>query len=119
MLQRHKQRTHTERRQTRVRAKLHGTAQRPRVTVHRSNMHISLQIINDDLGKTLCSATELELGKGKLGTKTERAQKAAKVLAEKAKKLKIGALVFDRGPYKYHGRVQAVANTLRDEGIQV
>lgn len=109
--------TNIERRKNRVRAKLHGTAARPRVTVFRSNKFMSLQAIDDDKGVTLVAASDMEL-KSK-STKTERAVEVAKLLAERAKKVKITAVLFDRGSYKYHGRVKAVADALRESGIQV
>lgn len=109
--------TRTQRRQTRVRAKLHGTAIRPRVSVFRSNEHLSLQAINDDLGFTLVAAGETEVKEK--GNKTVRALAVAKLLAEKMKKAKLHTAVFDRGSYRYHGRVKAVADALREAGIQV
>ena len=109
--------TNIERRQNRVRAKLHGTAARPRLTVFRSNKFMSLQAIDDDKGVTLVAASDMEL-KSK-SPKAQRAVEVAKLLAERAKKVKITAVVFDRGSYKYHGRVKAVADALRESGIQV
>ncbi len=105
------------RRKLRVRAKLHGTAERPRVSVFRSNQHTALQAIDDVRGATLVAAGEHELTE-KI-TKGARAVAVAKILAEKLKKAKIEAVIFDRGSYKYHGRVKAVADALRESGIQV
>ncbi|MFZ5376431.1 MAG: 50S ribosomal protein L18 [Patescibacteria group bacterium] len=111
--------TISERRQARIRKKLFGTAERPRLTVFRSNMHISLQVINDDLGKTLVGLADNST-KGKFtGNKTERAIKVAESVATSLKELKIKALVFDRGHYRYHGRVKAVAETMRKAGLNV
>lgn len=107
----------TQRRKLRVRAKLHGTAERPRVSVFRSNQHTALQAIDDVRGVTLVAAGEHEL-KEKV-TKGARAIAVAKIMAEKLKKEKIAAVIFDRGSYKYHGRVKAVADALRESGIQV
>ena len=104
-------------RKRRVRARLMGTADRPRLSVFRSNKHIALQVINDEAGKTLVSATDLN--KGIKGTKIERATKVAAELVKSLKKAKINKLKFDRGSYKYHGRVKAVAEALRAEGINV
>lgn len=105
------------RRKLRVRAKLHGTAARPRATVYRSNQHTYLQAIDDVRGVTLAAAGEHELTEKT--TKAMRAVAVAKILAEKLKKENIEAVVFDRGSYKYHGRVKAVADALRESGIQV
>lgn len=109
--------TAAEKRQTRVRAKLHGTAARPRLSVFRSTKYVYLQAIDDDAAKTLVAASEKEIKSE--GTKTERAIAVAKLLAEKAKKAKIHAVVFDRGSYKYHGRVKAIADAVREAGVQV
>jgi large subunit ribosomal protein L18 len=109
--------TATDRRERRVRGRIRGTAQRPRVSVHRSNKHISVQAINDDLGRVFASASSQKLKKA--GTKTETAVQVAQVLAEQLKKSKIVKAVFDRGSYRYHGRVRAVAEALRSAGIQV
>lgn len=106
-----------QKRKLRVRAKLHGTATRPRVSVFRSSEHTSLQVINDESCTTLVAATEKEIQEK--GNKSGRAVSVAKILAEKMKKAKISAVVFDRGSYRYHGRVKAVADALREAGIQV
>ncbi len=110
--------TSKQRRTIRIRSKVRGTAERPRVTVHRSNLTTRLQVINDEVGKTLVSATREDVAKA-TGTKTELAIAITKALVEKMKKAHITRVVFDRGPYKYHGRVKAVADTLREGGIQV
>jgi len=109
--------TKPERRERRVRAKIFGTQERPRLTVFRSNKHIYVQAINDDKGETLASSSEKETENK--GTKTEKAVAVARAFAEKAKKAKIQTVVFDRGSYRYHGRVKAIAETLREMGIQV
>lgn len=101
-----------------VRRKLHGTSKRPRLSVYRSNKHIYLQLIDDDKEVTLLSAADQGKKKNYRGTKTEIAQKIAKELAKEMKKKKINQIVFDRGPYRYHGRIKVVAETLRDEGIE-
>jgi len=107
-----------EKRKLRVSGKMTGSALRPRVAVFRSNEHINLQAIDDASGKTLATASDL--GKTKLkGTKTERSILVTKDLVKKLKAAKVEAVVFDRGPSKYHGRVKAVADTLRQEGITV
>lgn len=112
-----KQHLRFARRLRRVRAKLHGTAKRPRVTVDRSNQHIFLQAVNDDQSVTLAAAHDLKTEAK--GTKTERSVLAAQELAEKLKAVKVTKVIFDRGAYKYHGRVKAVAETLRAAGIEV
>ncbi len=113
--------TKPQKRKMRVRSKMHGTAARPRVSVERTNKYIYIQAINDDAGVTLASASDktLRAGGKKVGTKTETAAQAAAELAAALKKQKISAVVFDRGQYKYHGRVSTVAQTLREKGIEV
>ena len=110
-----------QKRKMRVRSKLHGTATRPRVSVDRSNKYIYLQAINDDLGTTVASANDASIRKTakKVATKSETAVEAAEALAKELKKQKITAVVFDRGQYKYHGRVSKLAETLREQGIEV
>lgn len=111
---------HTKRaaRIARVRGKMNGTAAKPRINVYRSNAHISIQAIDDVAGTTLAAAHDLR-SKTIKGTKIERAQQVAASLAEQLKKLKVTTLQFDRGYYKYHGRVKAVAETLREQGLKV
>ena len=106
-------------RQKRIRAKIVGTSVRPRLTVFRSNEHILLQVIDDSIGKTLVSASDLTEAKKTKTTKTERAVVVSKNLLELLKKKKITSLVFDRSYYKYHGRIKAVAETLREGGIKL
>lgn len=104
-----------ERRERRVRGKLHGTAVRPRVSVSRTNKHMFMQAINDDAGTTVAAISDQKITDG---TKTERASKAASQLAAGLKKAGVSAIIFDRGGYRYHGRVRAVAEALRQEGIE-
>jgi large subunit ribosomal protein L18 len=111
------QRTTRQKRKIAVRSKLHGTAKRPRLSVFRSNQHIQLQVINDETGKTLLGMSDMGHDQPK-GTKTERAVKLAQQLAKKLKAKKIQAIVFDRSPYRYHGRIKAVAEALREAGIE-
>jgi large subunit ribosomal protein L18 len=106
-------------RQKRVRSKISGTTQRPRITVFRSNKHISLQVIDDITGKTLVSSSDLGKESKFKGTKTEKAKAVAEDLLKKLKAKKVKALVFDRSYYKYHGRVKTVADTLREGGIEL
>lgn len=111
---------HRRQRTRRIRAKLHGTAVRPRVTVFRSNNYIWVQAIDDNTGKTLAAANDraLRLKKGS-STKTATATQVGTTVGEALKTLKITQAIFDRGQYRYHGRVAAVAVALREVGIQV
>ena len=102
-------------RRKRIRAKIQGTAEKPRLSVFRSNAHIYAQLIDDQKGVTLVEASDMKSSKG---TKTESAQAVGKALAEKAKQAKISHCVFDRGGYKYHGRVKALAEGAREAGLQ-
>lgn len=115
--------TVAEKRKMRVRAKLHGTQARPRLTVHKSNKYVYLQAVNDDAGVTVASANDVKIRKAvtkdSQETKTATAIKATEALLVSLKKAKVTAVVFDRGQYKYHGRVKAVAQALRDGGIEV
>lgn len=103
------------RRHRRIRASVKGTAERPRLSVFRSVKHISAQLIDDRAKKTLVAVTETE-AKVK-GTKTERAVAVGKLIATKAKAAKITAVVFDRGGHRYHGRIKALADAARAEGL--
>lgn len=105
-----------QRRKVSIRAKLHN-ANLPRLSVFRSNKHIYAQIIDGTKGKTVVSASDVELKK-EAGTKSERAQKVGELLAKKAGEAKIKAVVFDRGAYKYHGRVKALASGAREGGLK-
>jgi large subunit ribosomal protein L18 len=104
------------RRRRRVRAKVRGTAERPRISVFRSNRGIFAQLIDDDSGRTLAAVnwTEPELRSLK---RMEQANKAGAVLAERAKAAGVEAAVFDRGGYQYHGRVKALAEGAREAGL--
>lgn len=108
------------RRHTRVRKKVSGTSETPRLSVYRSLNHIYAQVIDDTKGVTLCSASTMEKEvKAKIAdmTKTDAAKEVGKAVAEKAKKLGIENVVFDRGGYLYTGRVQAVADGAREAGL--
>ena len=100
----------------RTRAKIHGTAERPRLSVHISNQHITAQIIDDDKSATLAYATTV--GSKITGTKTEKAAAIGKEIADKAKKAKIKTVVFDRGAKLYAGRLSALADAARKEGLE-
>jgi large subunit ribosomal protein L18 len=106
------------RRHRRVRAKVHGSAERPRLVVFRSNRGIEAQLVDDDAGKTLASASHLALAKSFKGDKTAQAEAVGKALAAAAKKAGVGACVFDRGGYLYHGRVKALADGAREGGLE-
>ncbi|MDQ3379309.1 MAG: 50S ribosomal protein L18 [Actinomycetota bacterium] len=104
------------RRQRRIRGKIAGTAERPRLAVFRSNRGIFAQLIDDQSGRTLASASWTTVSSS--GSKTDQATAVGKALAQAAKKAKIDRCVFDRGGYLYHGRVQALAEGARGEGLQ-
>lgn len=103
----------------RIRSKILGTAERPRMTVYRSNKQISVQLINDKEGKTLVSASSLEkeMASQKV-TKTEQAALVGKAIAEKARTAGIEAVIFDRNGYLYHGRVKQLADAAREAGLK-
>ncbi len=109
------------RRHRRVRKKVSGTLQRPRLCVFRSNMHIYAQVIDDTVGRTLAAAStvESELQPSLAGkTKTERAKVVGAAIAERARAAGIEYVVFDRGGFKYHGRIQALADAAREGGLK-
>src|ERR687898_2585709 len=103
-----------ERRHRRVRGKVSGTAERPRLAVFRSNRGITAQLVDDLEGKTLAAASWQHLKKSFKDNKTAQAAEVGKLLAENAKKADIEAVVFDRGGYLYHGRVKALAEAARE-----
>ena len=103
-------------RANRTRAKIHGTAERPRLTVHISNKHIIAQVIDDDKQSTLAYATTV--GKKTTGTMTEKAAKVGTEIAKAAKKAKVSKVVFDRGSKLYAGRMSALADAARKEGLE-
>ncbi len=101
------------RRHARVRAKVSGTATRPRLAVFKSNKYVSAQLIDDRAGKTLASASGKTLG----GTQSEQAKKVAEALAKSAKEAGITTVVFDRGGYQYTGLIKTLADTARENGL--
>lgn len=111
-----------KRRHVRVRAKVHGTAARPRLNVFRSNAHMYCQVIDDVRGHTLVAASDLEdevLEKaGEGAPKAARAKAVGEVIAERAKAAGVDAVVFDRGGFLYHGRIKAVADGAREGGLK-
>jgi large subunit ribosomal protein L18 len=104
------------RRHRRVRGKVAGTAERPRLVVNRSNRGISAQLVDDQSGRTLASASWKAVGAS--GSKTEQAAEVGKALAAAAKKAGVDTCVFDRAGYLYHGRVKALAEGAREGGLQ-
>ncbi len=107
-----------ERRHRRVRSKVTGTSERPRLVVFRSNRGIEAQLVDDLEGKTLAAASWLHLKKSFKGSKTEQAAEVGKLLAQNAKKADVETVVFDRGGYLYHGRVKALADAAREGGLK-
>ncbi|MCX6438425.1 MAG: 50S ribosomal protein L18 [Actinobacteria bacterium] len=107
------------RRAFRVRKKVSGTAQRPRLVVSRSSRHLFVQVINDELGKTIASASTMEAN-----FRTDKADKSAKakaigaLIASRAKDAGVSTVVFDRAGNKYHGRIAAVADSARENGLE-
>lgn len=113
-----KYKTQRKQRHARIRAKVSGTAERPRLSVFRSLARIYAQLIDDTKSATLVSACYTDLpAKTKKLPKKQRAFELGKLLAQKASKLKISRVVFDRGGYAYHGRVKALADGARDGGL--
>ncbi len=108
------------RRHRRVRKKIRGTPERPRLVVFRSLLHIYAQVIDDTTGKTLVSASSLDkdFPSEKKGSNIEGAKTVGKMIAEKAKDKSITKVVFDRGGYIYHGRVKALADGAREAGLE-
>jgi large subunit ribosomal protein L18 len=103
-------------RRRRVRAKISGTAERPRISVFRSNRGIFAQLIDDDAGRTVASVSWIEADLRGLG-KMEQAQRVGALLAERARAAGVETAVFDRGGYQYHGRVKALADGAREGGL--
>ncbi|MCL2563459.1 MAG: 50S ribosomal protein L18 [Oscillospiraceae bacterium] len=107
-----------KRRHRRVRGKVTGTPQRPRLNVFRSSTHIYAQIIDDTQGVTLCSASSVEKSFDGTGGNIEAAKKVGEAIAARAKEKGVEVVVFDRGGYLYHGRVKALAEAAREAGLQ-
>lgn len=109
-----------KKRAARIRYRIKGTGERPRLSVFRSNRNIFAQIIDDTQGKTLCQASSLDKDARKkpdVAFNRDLAREVGKRLAEKAKEQNIVRVVFDRGPYLYHGKVKALADGAREEGL--
>ena len=107
-----------ERRHRRIRGKVAGTAERPRLAVFRSNKGIFAQLIDDSSGRTIAGASWLGLAKSFKGNKVEQAGEVGKAVAAAAKKAGVETVVFDRGGYLYHGRVKALAEGAREGGLK-
>jgi len=109
-----------QRRAFRGRKRVRGTSDRPRLSVVRSHKHIAVQVIDDETGKTLAAASSQDKqlsGKLNRGGNASAAQEVGKAIAERAKAAGISAVCFDRGPYRYHGRVAALADAAREGGL--
>lgn len=105
----------------RIRKKIAGSSARPRLAVFRSQAHIYAQVIDDDLGSTLCTASSLDKdvkGKFKRGSNVGAAKAVGQLLAERAKQKGVSAVVFDRGGFQYHGRIKALADAAREAGLK-
>jgi large subunit ribosomal protein L18 len=108
------------RRHLRVRKKITGSAGRPRLVVNRSARHMFAQIVDDSAGRTLAAASTLDPAvRGSEGDKTAKARRVGELLAERATEAGIAAVVFDRGGYRYHGRIAALADGAREGGLQL
>jgi large subunit ribosomal protein L18 len=108
------------RRHRRVRKKIHGTAERPRLAVYRSNKHLSVQLIDDEAGRTLAAASTMEADQRAAGTggSVDAARRVGTLIGERAKAAGIERVVFDRGGFAFHGRIAAVADAARDAGLE-
>ena len=109
-----------DRRHARLRKRIAGTAERPRLVVTRSARHVFVQIVDDTVGKTVASASTMEADLRTFeGDKTAKARKVGELLAERAKSAGVEAVVFDRGGNKYHGRIAAIADGAREGGLSL
>jgi len=107
-----------QRRHFRVRKRVTGTTERPRLVVHRSSRHVVAQIVDDTSGRTLASASTMEADvRGVAGDKKAKARKVGELIAKRATAAGVGPVVFDRGGYQYHGRVAAIADGAREGGL--
>ncbi|MGF1470960.1 MAG: 50S ribosomal protein L18 [Rubrobacteraceae bacterium] len=109
-------RAHREKRRKRVRRRIYGTAERPRLSVYRSNVHIYAQLIDDDEGHTLAAVDSREAGGAE--NRVEAARRVGELVAERAKEAGVEEIVFDRGGNRYHGRVAALAEGARSGGLE-
>ncbi len=104
-------------RRKRVRKHMKGTSEKPRLSVFRSNLYIYAQLIDDQNSKTLGAVSDKKLPKTESKTKVEKASRVGELIAAEAKKHKITNVIFDRGSYKYHGRIKALADAAREGGL--
>jgi large subunit ribosomal protein L18 len=116
MIKSQNKKAQTQKKHRRIRNKISGTPECPRLAVHKSGKHIYAQIIDDTQGLTLASSSSVELKAGKIAD-TEVAQKVGTELAKAAKQAKIGDVVFDRGGFVYHGKIAALADAAREGGL--
>ena len=110
-------RAHREKRRKRVRRRIYGTAERPRLSAYRSNVHVYAQLVDDDEGHTLVAVDSREVGDAE--NRVEAARKVGELVAERAKEADIEEVVFDRGGNRYHGRVAALAEGARSGGLKL
>lgn len=110
--------TQKQKRQLRVRSKMAGTKDKPRLSVYKSNKFISAQVINDEKAETILGVSEKDLSIKDKVNKTERAKQVGILIAKKALEKKIKKVIFDRGSYIYHGRVKALAEGAREGGLE-
>ena len=108
-----------KKRHARLRLKVSGTAQRPRLSVFRSARHIYAQVVDDGAGRTLAAASTRESGLGGDGRKTDAARAVGRAVAERAKAAGVAIVVLDRGGYRYHGRVRSLAEGAREAGLEL
>ncbi len=108
-----------KRRHFRVRKSIRGTADRPRLAVFRSNRYIYAQVIDDEAGATMAAASSQEKALRDRSLTVETATEVGKLIAARAKSAGVGSVVFDRGGFKYHGRIKAVAEAAREEGLEL
>jgi large subunit ribosomal protein L18 len=103
---------------TRIRGKISGTAERPRLSIYRSNKEIYAQLINDESGVTIAAASSRDKEFTRSGNKTEQSKAVGQMIAQKAVEKGVSSVVFDRGGYLYHGRVKAIADGAREGGLK-
>ncbi len=118
MIRKESRNTHRKRIHLRLRRKLSGSPERPRLVVYRSLKHIQAQVIDDKAGHTLASASTLEKNAAVKGSNIGAAKTVGKLVAERAQEKGIKKIVFDRGGYRYHGRVKALADAARESGLE-
>ena len=102
----------------RIRKKISGTSERPRLAVHFSNMNVYAQLIDDIAGVTIASASTLDKEVGKKGANVDSATKVGEIVAKRAKDKKVEVVIFDRGGHQYHGKVKALADAAREAGLK-